>query len=137
MENYCEKCQSFKPRRAHHCSVCRKCILKMDHHCPWINNCVGLNNHRYFILMLTYLSLMLGFIDIFQVYIFYTNSDLVNNENVGKERNSSFVMGLLSYVLFFSIGIFALWSWYLCIIGKTVIEYMDNRFKKNIQLMNQ
>lgn len=29
----CDKCDSFKPLRAHHCSVCGKCVLKMDHHC--------------------------------------------------------------------------------------------------------
>lgn len=26
----CRRCNSFKPKRAHHCSVCRRCIVKMD-----------------------------------------------------------------------------------------------------------
>lgn len=26
----CRRCNSFKPKRAHHCSVCRRCIIKMD-----------------------------------------------------------------------------------------------------------
>jgi palmitoyltransferase len=36
---FCQKCNIYKPFRAHHCSVCNRCVLKMDHHCPWINNC--------------------------------------------------------------------------------------------------
>lgn len=26
----CRRCNTFKPKRAHHCSVCRRCIIKMD-----------------------------------------------------------------------------------------------------------
>jgi palmitoyltransferase len=26
----CRRCNSFKPKRAHHCSVCKRCIIKMD-----------------------------------------------------------------------------------------------------------
>jgi palmitoyltransferase len=53
----CNKCANAKPQRAHHCSICDVCILKMDHHCPWINNCVGHFNHRYFYLLIFYISI--------------------------------------------------------------------------------
>ena len=26
----CRRCNSFKPKRAHHCSICKRCIVKMD-----------------------------------------------------------------------------------------------------------
>jgi hypothetical protein len=29
----CRRCNSFKPKRAHHCSICRRCIIKMDRKC--------------------------------------------------------------------------------------------------------
>jgi ribosomal protein L40E len=32
---FCQKCQCYKPPRAHHCRVCGRCVLRMDHHCPW------------------------------------------------------------------------------------------------------
>lgn len=46
---FCNKCDAYKPPRAHHCKHCGKCVLRMDHHCPWIGNCVGFGNYSYFV----------------------------------------------------------------------------------------
>jgi hypothetical protein len=53
---YCNACKAYKPPRSHHCRECKRCVKRMDHHCPWVNNCVGFNNHKYFMLFLTYAS---------------------------------------------------------------------------------
>ncbi|XP_075927428.1 palmitoyltransferase ZDHHC3-like isoform X1 [Petromyzon marinus] len=50
----CNRCEAYRPPRAHHCRVCQRCIRRMDHHCPWINNCVGELNQKYFIQFLVY-----------------------------------------------------------------------------------
>ena len=45
----------------------------MDHHCPAVGTCIGLNNHRYFMIMLRWGSLSLWLYSgvSFLSYIFY------------------------------------------------------------------
>lgn len=68
---YCLMCNVFKPERCHHCSACNRCVLNMDHHCPWINNCVGFWNRKQFLLLLTYVLLIVYTTCAFMAYDFY------------------------------------------------------------------
>mmetsp|Transcript_143832 Transcript_143832/g.400880 ORF Transcript_143832/g.400880 Transcript_143832/m.400880 type:complete len:498 (+) Transcript_143832:56-1549(+) len=54
---FCERCNGFKPPRAHHCSSCGRCVLWMDHHCPWTNTCIGYRNLKSFVLFVHYVTL--------------------------------------------------------------------------------
>lgn len=59
-ENYCQKCNNYKPPRSHHCKTCKTCVLMMDHHCPWTMNCVGYNNYPHFIRFLLWVIIGTG-----------------------------------------------------------------------------
>ncbi|XP_078491793.1 palmitoyltransferase ZDHHC3 isoform X2 [Ciona intestinalis] len=54
----CQRCETYRPPRAHHCKICRRCVRRMDHHCPWVNNCIGEMNQKYFIQFLFYTALL-------------------------------------------------------------------------------
>lgn len=56
----CQKCDAWKPPRAHHCRRCGRCVLRMDHHCVWLNNCVGHGNYRAFFQMAFFLGTAAG-----------------------------------------------------------------------------
>ena len=49
---FCPTCLNAKDLRVYHCPDCDLCILRHDHHCIWLSTCIGLNNHKYFILLL-------------------------------------------------------------------------------------
>ena len=88
----------------------------MDHHCPFVNNCVGLENYRYFLLFIFYLTLGLGYMAITMMAL--------RHHYLFKEHKSlmSFV-GILDFVLFFTMLGFAVWNWFLAFYGSTTIEF--------------
>lgn len=49
--SFCNKCEHYRPERAHHCQACGTCVLRMDHHCPLIGNCVGWRNHKFYLVL--------------------------------------------------------------------------------------
>ncbi|CUS21722.1 LAQU0S03e09186g1_1 [Lachancea quebecensis] len=63
-KNYCKKCDTYKPERAHHCKTCKQCVLVMDHHCPWTMNCVGHKNFPHFMRFLTWIVLTTSYLGI-------------------------------------------------------------------------
>jgi hypothetical protein len=114
---FCSKCGKTKPPRAHHCSICEKCVLKMDHHCPWVNNCIGLHNHRYFILFLTY-----AFLGCF----FFVLTSLPYYSELSSNSLSNLAFIMLT-VLAVSLLCFGLWHWYLVLKGITTIELIERQ----------
>lgn len=124
----CQKCDSFKPPRAHHCHVCRRCVLAMDHHCPWMANCIGYYNYRYFFLTLTYLT----------VGCIFVNSIIISEYGmIGRLLGTAvvyrFIPSNVTFVFFlclcvgFAVGMLFAWHVYLVLTAQTTIEFYQRR----------
>lgn len=110
----------FKPLRFHHCSICADWIMNMDHHCPWFNNWVGLHNYRFFLLFL--LNLWLS--NIYMLILLFKCSGHPFFYRYGS--CASLAMGL-HIGLFFGMGFFNGWQWYLWLKGIPQVEYIQTR----------
>ncbi|KAJ6235533.1 palmitoyltransferase [Anaeramoeba flamelloides] len=56
---FCPTCQIIKPLRSKHDSISNKCIAKFDHYCGWGYSSVGQENHRQFVLFLSFFLILL------------------------------------------------------------------------------
>ncbi|CAI2374928.1 unnamed protein product [Moneuplotes crassus] len=125
-EKYEQGDHPYKPIRFHHCSICQDCIMNMDHHCPWFNNCVGLNNNRYFLLFLFHLWIS----NIFMLYHLYECSGQPHFYKHGSIAS----IGLGMHVgLFFGIGFFNIWQWYLTLKGIPQVEFIQTRLNRKMK----
>uniref|UniRef100_A0A663F4D4 Palmitoyltransferase n=1 Tax=Aquila chrysaetos chrysaetos TaxID=223781 RepID=A0A663F4D4_AQUCH len=54
---FCTSCLVRKPLRSMHCLACDSCVAKYDHHSVWIGQCIGIGNHCYYLLFLSFLTM--------------------------------------------------------------------------------
>ncbi|GAM26957.1 hypothetical protein SAMD00019534_101320, partial [Acytostelium subglobosum LB1] len=117
----CSKCQKIKPDRSHHCSKCKRCILKMDHHCPFVNNCVGFFNYKYFVLFLSWTTILCFYV----VGTSFSNFLLVLNRG-----DPDIFLGVIFIIaLVFGLGLSAFAFTHIGYILKntTTLEHMEKK----------
>jgi len=105
----CHTCEIVYAPRAHHCRECNRCVLRMDHHCPFIDNCVGFWNHKAFILLLFYASVLCTTMIGWTSYVLYEGIEGVFLYVVG-------ISDLLIYILLAcnTIVLFIRQMWFVC-----------------------
>lgn len=57
LQPLCHTCHISKPLRSKHCRIARRCVLVFDHHCPFVGNTIGLDNYKWFYLILFFMAL--------------------------------------------------------------------------------
>eukprot|EP01062_Namystynia_karyoxenos_P017514 TRINITY_DN16448_c0_g1_i1.p1 TRINITY_DN16448_c0_g1~~TRINITY_DN16448_c0_g1_i1.p1 ORF type:complete len:346 (+),score=78.19 TRINITY_DN16448_c0_g1_i1:116-1153(+) len=124
---FCQRCQQWKPPRAHHCPFCNTCVLKMDHHCPWINNCVGHANQKWFFLMLLYIWLATGHISMMILLHWHFGLTAAGAALTPPSQQTLMMEFTLCVALFCMMTLFLGWNGYLLLTNQTVIEFHGNR----------
>ncbi|KAL3884475.1 hypothetical protein ACJMK2_024614 [Sinanodonta woodiana] len=119
---YCEKSQCNIPARAHYCKLCQIPVLRRDHHCWFAGYCVGYHNHRYYIAMVTYITLAALYCNIFNASFVFQVKNGITFWNLLSFIGPQFglLFGYLTWYEFFitllsSIGfiLLLLFSWLL------------------------
>ncbi|NXH73168.1 ZDH13 Palmitoyltransferase, partial [Hydrobates tethys] len=54
---FCTSCVVRKPLRSMHCLACDSCVARYDQHSLWTGRCIGIGNHRYYLLFLSFLTM--------------------------------------------------------------------------------
>lgn len=54
---FCTSCVVRKPLRSMHCLACDSCVARYDQHSLWMGQCIGIGNHRYYLLFLSFLTM--------------------------------------------------------------------------------
>ncbi|NXB10898.1 ZDH13 Palmitoyltransferase, partial [Cnemophilus loriae] len=54
---FCTSCLVRKPLRSVHCLACQACVARYDQHSLWTGRCIGIGNHYYYLLFLSFLTM--------------------------------------------------------------------------------
>lgn len=131
---FCQTCGVWKPDRCHHCSTCQRCALKMDHHCPWFACCIGFKNQKYFIQLLTYITLYSGFVFallLSMLWKFFVDEEYEKGTYLLLNLVFVFVVGVTFFV---AVGVFNAFQIYMVLKNTTTIEFQDQRWDHLEQL---
>ncbi|KAI7863572.1 DHHC palmitoyltransferase-domain-containing protein, partial [Spinellus fusiger] len=123
----CKGCQLYKPPRTHHCRYCQRCVLKMDHHCPWINNCVGHGNYPHFLRFVLYASMSCAYVLGLLVWRVCEVMSAIRHFQFDAEPSTTEVVFMvlnfvLAFVVFFCVGILAVYHLYCLSQNQSSIE---------------
>uniref|UniRef100_A0A8C5TJY8 Palmitoyltransferase n=1 Tax=Malurus cyaneus samueli TaxID=2593467 RepID=A0A8C5TJY8_9PASS len=55
---FCTSCLVRKPLRSVHCIACQACVARYDQHSLWTGQCIGIGNHYYYLLFLSFLTMI-------------------------------------------------------------------------------
>ncbi|XP_054027562.1 palmitoyltransferase ZDHHC13 [Dryobates pubescens] len=69
---FCTSCLVRKPLRSMHCLACDSCVARYDQHSLWIGQCIGVGNHRYYLLFLSFLT-MTGVCLLYGTLLYWSN----------------------------------------------------------------
>lgn len=119
---FCHKCNANKPDRTHHCKKCGRCILKMDHHCNWTANCVGFRNYRYFVSVLFWATVSIGFVLVTQAWITW---DVWQSPYKAMTEYLILAQYAFSLFQFANIAPLLFYHFRLISMGMTTLEYME------------
>nr|XP_002126411.1 palmitoyltransferase ZDHHC3 isoform X1 [Ciona intestinalis] len=131
----CQRCETYRPPRAHHCKICRRCVRRMDHHCPWVNNCIGEMNQKYFIQFLFYTALLCIYALILNIsgwMWMFGNARSSNADLLSRKSTVAHGIGLcIESILFGLFVIVMLFDQISSIFGdETGVEYTIHRSRK-------
>ncbi|KFR11809.1 Palmitoyltransferase ZDHHC13, partial [Opisthocomus hoazin] len=69
---FCTSCLVRKPLRSMHCLACDSCVARYDQHSLWIGKCIGVGNHRYYLLFLSFLTMTGGWL-LYGTLLYWSN----------------------------------------------------------------
>ncbi|XP_010188831.1 PREDICTED: palmitoyltransferase ZDHHC13 [Mesitornis unicolor] len=79
---FCTSCLVRKPLRSVHCLACDSCVARYDQHSLWIGQCIGIGNHRYHLLFLSFLT-MTGVWMLYGTLLYWSNHCATNYHQDG------------------------------------------------------
>ncbi|KAM4667445.1 palmitoyltransferase ZDHHC13 [Amazona ochrocephala] len=79
---FCTSCLVRKPLRSVHCLACDSCVARYDQHSLWTGQCIGIGNHCYYLLFLSFLT-MTGVWVLYGTLLYWTNHCATNYHQDG------------------------------------------------------